>query len=211
MIYNIIKVGILSLLGKIGHLNIVSAGSERRAVVRPTLKNLGRRKELIVSENNEVAMVRTLHLDEMPYDEMVLMELQRIEAELEAGPVRSAFRILAMTVRMDLNRGIIVRSAVMKRILTELERLSQKSIPIEERSVFKTLGGYRFSVEERIIHMVRHDPKEDRWDDCPLCWADVVSEEHMAWLLELGQDGTGNSIAYTMGIMPFHMKGCDDA
>jgi hypothetical protein len=62
-----------------------------------------------------------------------------------------------------------------------------------------TINGYPITLEDVRYHR-NHDPDEDRWDDRPLCWADVIEEEQMAWLLERGMRGKGNSIALTSGI-----------
>jgi len=62
-----------------------------------------------------------------------------------------------------------------------------------------TLRGYEPTEDELSAHS-DHDPKEDRWDDCPLCWADVASDAQRDLLVELGQSLLGNSIATTMGL-----------
>jgi hypothetical protein len=65
----------------------------------------------------------------------------------------------------------------------------------------ETIDGYTPTLEDWDNH-VAHEPDEDRWDDCSLCWADVISEEQRDWLMKRGQSGEGNSIAETMGLRP---------
>lgn len=70
---------------------------------------------------------------------------------------------------------------------------------MDERVV--TISGYKV-MDEDVAYHKDHDPNQDRWDDCPLCWADVTSDRQQAWLMDRGMAGKGNSIRQTMGLLP---------
>lgn len=151
-------------------------------------------------------MPRISSFDEMPYDDC-LLDIIRNEGEmLKAGPKRDAYRTLQTFILMDLHKGGIVRRDVIVPILKELELLLAG--PLAGHSKLMTLTGYMPTTEEWIDHET-HSPYEDRWDDCPLCWADVISDEQRSWLSELGSSGQGNSIMMTMGMTPLWME-CEE-
>jgi hypothetical protein len=145
---------------------------------------------------------------EMPYDDSILNAMRLEEKRLPGGPERDAYRILMQTIQMDLNRGgVLMGGDIVGPILKEMERIiasGQEEFLFGEevRSRYlMTLSGYVPTDGEWEEHET-HDPTMDRFDDCPLCWADVLSDDQRGWLQELGQGGKGNSIAETMGLQP---------
>jgi hypothetical protein len=150
-------------------------------------------------------MLRISSFDEMPYDDALLGELRSISDQLEPGPRRDAFRVMMTFITMDLHRGGVVRRPVIEAVLKELERLTGE-LDNSEMQKLMTLTGYLPTENERMDH-ARHDPHKDRWDDCPLCWADVISDEQRDWLMDRGMRGYGNSIAVTCGMTPLWVEG----
>lgn len=148
---------------------------------------------------------RISSFDEMPYDEALLDELKSISDVLEAGPRRDAFRVMMTFITMDLHRGGVVRRPVIEAVLKELERLTSDEAGLPKPNLM-TLTGYLPTLIEVWEHNA-HNPDEDRWDDCPLCWADVISDEQRAWLVHLGTSGEGNSLKKTAGMMPLWKEG----
>jgi len=153
-----------------------------------------------MGNDKKAAMPRISSFDEMPYDDALLNELRSIDNLLEPGPRRDAFRVMMTFIMMDLHRGGIVRRPIIEAVLKELEHLTSDEPGLPEPQLM-TLTGYLARHIEVVEHS-EHDPNDDRWDDCPLCWADVISEEQRAWLMHLGSSGQGNSIRKTMGMMP---------
>ncbi len=142
--------------------------------------------------------VRISSFDEMPYDDC-LLEVIRTEGDrLEGSPKRDAYRVLQTLVLMDQHRGGVIRRVVIEPVLKELERLLVDAPP---RESLMTITGYVPTQEEWDEHGM-HSPFEDRHDDCPLCYADVISDEQRSWLVRSGTTGQGNSILLTMGLQP---------
>lgn len=76
-----------------------------------------------MSNDKRPEMVRISSFDEMPYDE-VLLDAMRIEDQkIDPSPMRDAYRIIQQAIQMDLHRGGVLRSVVVKALLKEAESL----------------------------------------------------------------------------------------